>query len=116
MAVLRIVPDIKAPDPAKAQAFYGDILGLDVLMDQGWITTFGADAPTKPQVSVASEGGSGTPVPALSIEVDNLEDVLTKCRAAGLSPSYGPVDEPWGVRRFYITDPFGTLINILQHT
>ncbi|HYN27676.1 MAG TPA: glyoxalase, partial [Burkholderiales bacterium] len=23
--------------------------------------------------------------------------------------------EPWGVRRFYVRDPFGKLINILQH-
>ena len=28
---------------------------------------------------------------------------------------YGPADEPWGVRRFYVRDPFGRLINILMH-
>ncbi|MGH9974275.1 MAG: glyoxalase, partial [Nitrososphaeraceae archaeon] len=28
---------------------------------------------------------------------------------------YGPESEPWGVRRFYIHDPFGKLIKILQH-
>jgi hypothetical protein len=32
-------------------------------------------------------------------------------------PGYfnGPATEPWGVRRFYVRDPFGKLINILQH-
>jgi lactoylglutathione lyase len=29
---------------------------------------------------------------------------------------YGPVDEPWGVRRFFVRDPAGTLVNILMHT
>ncbi len=36
-------------------------------------------------------------------------------RAAGFPIEYGPVDEPWGVRRFYVRDPFGKLVNILAH-
>jgi len=67
------------------------------------------------QVSFASEGGSGTPVPDLSIEVDNLEAALERTRQAGISIEYGPASEPWGVRRFYVRDPFGKLVNILQH-
>jgi catechol 2,3-dioxygenase-like lactoylglutathione lyase family enzyme len=67
------------------------------------------------QVSFASEGGSGTPVPDLSIEVDNLQDVLQRMRAAGIALEYGPADEPWGVRRFFVRDPFGRLLNILAH-
>ncbi|MCY1367608.1 hypothetical protein D9M69_545510 [compost metagenome] len=67
------------------------------------------------QVSFASEGGSGTPVPDLSIEVDDVDTALARMRAAGFSIEYGPVDEPWGVRRFYVRDPFGKLVNVLAH-
>jgi catechol 2,3-dioxygenase-like lactoylglutathione lyase family enzyme len=67
------------------------------------------------QISLASEGGSGTPVPDLSIEVDNIETALEKVKKAGILIEYGPQSEPWGVRRFFIRDPFGKLINILQH-
>ena len=63
----------------------------------------------------AAEGGAGTPVPDFSVEVDNLEEVLEKVQAKGLGIEYGPADEPWGVRRFYVRDPFGRLVNILQH-
>lgn len=28
---------------------------------------------------------------------------------------HGPFSEPWGVRRFYVKDPLGKLISILQH-
>lgn len=35
--------------------------------------------------------------------------------AAGYAIEYGPVDEPWGVRRFFMRDPAGTLVNILMH-
>ena len=35
--------------------------------------------------------------------------------ASGIEVEYGPADEPWGVRRFFVRDPFGKLLNILQH-
>ena len=36
-------------------------------------------------------------------------------KAAGFAVEYGPADEPWGVRRFHVRDPFGRLVNILSH-
>lgn len=115
MKVLRIVANVETPDVAAAQAFYGDLLGLDLLMDHGWIRTYGAPARMDVQMSVASEGGSGTPTPALSIEVDDLDAAIERFRRAGHAFEYGPADEPWGVRRFFVRDPFGRLVNILAH-
>lgn len=123
MAVRRIVANIAAADPDAARAFYGGVLGLEVAMDLGWIITFAASgaapgaAPghAPPQVSVAREGGSGTPVPDLSVEVDDLEDVHRRALAAGFALEYGPVREPWGVTRFHLRDPFGRLVNVLAH-
>ncbi|WP_322400609.1 VOC family protein [Massilia luteola] len=117
MAVKRIVANIHAADTASALAFYGGILDMQVVMDLGWIVTMagsGGGNPA-PQLSFASEGGSGTPVPDLSIEVDDLDEVLRRVAAAGLEPEYGPAVEPWGVHRFFIRDPFGRLVNILMH-
>lgn len=115
MAVRRIVRNVFTAEPKAAISFYRDILGLDVMMDHGFIVTLGSGAATTPQISFASEGGSGTPVPDLSIEVDDLETMLAKMRAAGHPIEYGPVTEPWGVRRFYVRDPLGQLVNILSH-
>jgi catechol 2,3-dioxygenase-like lactoylglutathione lyase family enzyme len=115
MAVKRIVPNIASDQLDKAKSFYAEILGMDVVMDLGWIVTFAAAASTNPQVSVATEGGSGTPVPDLSVEVDNFDEVLLRVRRSGLSIVYGPVQEPWGVQRFFVRDPFGRLLNILAH-
>ena len=115
MSVRRIIANIATPDIAAAKRFYGDVLGLDLLMDHGWIATYGSDARMTVQVSFAAEGGSGTPVPDLSIEVDDLDAVFEAMRAAGFAIAYGPADEPWGVRRFYVRDPFGRLVNILEH-
>ena len=115
MKVKRIVPNVAASDVDKASAFYQEILDLKVLMDLGWIRTYGSSSKMTIQVSVMSEGGSGTAVPDMSIEVDNVEEALMRVRDAGIAIEYGPATEPWGVRRFYVRDPFGKLINILQH-
>jgi catechol 2,3-dioxygenase-like lactoylglutathione lyase family enzyme len=116
MAVKRIVTNIAASDLEAARKFYGDVLGLEVIMDLKWILTFAAvDAKTAPQVSVAREGGSGTPVPDISVEVDDLDQVYERAATAGLPIEYGPAREPWGVTRLYVRDPFGRLINVLAH-
>ncbi|AKM29815.1 glyoxalase [Pandoraea faecigallinarum] len=118
MKVNRIVANLAVPAPQAMQAakrFYGDLLGLDLLMDHGWIATYGNAARMTVQMSVATEGGSGTPVPDLSVEVDDVDEALSRMRDAGVAIEYGPADEPWGVRRFYVRDPLGRLINILAH-
>jgi catechol 2,3-dioxygenase-like lactoylglutathione lyase family enzyme len=83
MAVKRIVPNIAASHLESAKAFYGGILGMDVAMDLGWIMTFGTETATTPQVSIAKEGGSGTPVPEPSIEVDNFDAIHQRVVQAG---------------------------------
>ena len=115
MKVKRIVANIQSPDISAASVFYQDVLGMDLLMDHGWLATYGSNQTMQTQLSVASQGGSGTPVPDLSIEVDDLDEALQRCQAAAIAIEYGPAVEPWGVRRFYVRDPFGRLINILVH-
>jgi len=89
MAVKRIVTNIQASDPGLAKAFYGDILGMDLVMDHGWIITYASDQPAAPQLSIATEGGSGTEVPDISIEVDDLDAVHRKILKARISIEYG---------------------------
>src|SRR5262245_27176814 len=115
MKVNRIVANIAVKDVTAARRFYQGILGLDILMDHGWIVTYGSAQKMTTQVGIASEGGSGTPVPDLSIEVDDLDAALERMKKAKIAIEYGPADEPWGVRRFYVRDPFGKLVNILVH-
>lgn len=115
MVVKRIVVNIETQQIKEAKRFYQDVLGLELLMDHGWIATYGLDQQMGIQISFASQGGNDTPVPYLSIEVDDLDAALTRVIEAGFSIEYGPVDEAWGVQRFYTRDPFGNLINILAH-
>jgi len=116
LKVKRIVADIAASDPGAAKSFYQDVRGLDLLMDLGWIVTYGSQQKMNLQISFMAEGGSGAPTPDLSVEVDDLDAALGRIRKANIAIEYGPVDEPWGVRRFFVRDPFGKLVNILAHS
>lgn len=115
MTVKRIVPNLALTNPEEAKAFYQNVLGLNVVMDHGWIVTFASDVITMPQLSIASQGGSGTPVPDISIEVDDVDSVYEKARKTGCEIVYELCDEDWGVRRFYVRDPAGKILNILSH-
>ena len=115
MTVKRVVANIATDQTDAAKAFYGDLLGMTVVIDHGWIVTFAGSGDAVPQISFATEGGSGTPVPDLSIEVDNLDEIHQRLTAAGHQLEYGPATEPWGVRRFFVRDPFGRLLNLLSH-
>ncbi|WP_254620876.1 VOC family protein [Sphingomonas sp. CL5.1] len=95
MVAKRIIANVATTRPDAACTFYGGVLGLEVVMDHGWIMTFAATPVViAPQISIASEGGSSTPVPDFSIEVDDLDDVLGRAKEAGFDIEYGPQQEP----------------------
>jgi predicted enzyme related to lactoylglutathione lyase len=115
MTVLRIVANIAADAVPDIRKFYTDLFGLDVVMDLGWIATLASRQTTSPQISILSEGGSGAPVPDLSIEVDDVDEAYRRAKEIGCKVVHGPTDEPWGVRRFFIADPTGKMLNVLSH-
>lgn len=115
MTVKRITTNIPAPDPAALTAFYTTVFELEVVMDQGWIVTLAGTDMAPLQLSIASQGGSGAPVPALSIEVTDLDAVYARSTSGGHPIDYPLTVEPWGVKRFFVRDPAGTVINVMMH-
>ena len=115
MTVKRIVIDIATNDVPAIQTFYQDLFDLSPVMDQGWIVTLASGEAAKVQLSIASEGGSGTQVPDMSIEVDDIDAVYARAKSLGVEIVHDLTGEPWGVRRFYARDPAGKVLNILAH-
>lgn len=113
MAVRRIVPNIHADDPVALARFYAEVFDLDLVYDMGWIAFLTREAKQQIEMHTASQGGADTELPAISIEVDNFDETLARLKAHGIEPEYGPVDENWGLRRFYFVDPSGHLINVV---
>jgi catechol 2,3-dioxygenase-like lactoylglutathione lyase family enzyme len=115
MSIKRVVPDIISQRMDESRKFYTEFLGFEVAMDMGWVLTF--VSPTNPtaQITVVRKTEEATPQANTSIEVDDVDAVHAKAVALGLPIVYPMTDEPWGVRRFFIADPNGVIINVLSH-
>ena len=114
MKVTRIVANLCTPDPIALAKFYKDVFGLDIPLDMGWISFLTNDDRQKIELHAASQGGSGTELPFISIGVDDLDAAEAAVRDAGAEIVYGPASEEWGLRRFYFRDPAGNLINVVD--
>lgn len=115
MAVTRIVPDLTTTSLAETTAFYVEVLGLQVVMDHGWIVTLADPMRPKVQLSLMTHDATAPVVPAASIEVDDVEAAYDAAVSRGTEVVHPLTDEPWGVRRFLVRDPDGNVVNVLAH-
>jgi catechol 2,3-dioxygenase-like lactoylglutathione lyase family enzyme len=115
MSVRRIVPDIRSRHLEASREFYVDVLGLEVAMDMGFIVTLVSPSNPTAQVSLMRDDDSSTILPQISVEVADVDDVHSRAVSRGLNLVYPLTTEPWGVRRFFVTDPNGIVINVMCH-
>jgi catechol 2,3-dioxygenase-like lactoylglutathione lyase family enzyme len=111
--IRRVVPDFHSKAPGASREFY-ETLGLELEMDMDWIATFVSPANPTAQVTLIREDPSGFH-PDASIEVDDVNAAHAKVVERGYEIVYGLADEPWGARRFFVRDPDGHLLNVMQH-
>ena len=116
MNIRRVVPDIKSDRIDETREFYAGFLEFHVGMDMGWVITFVSPSNPTAQITVFRGDASGGVQPQMSIEVDNVDEVHAKAVERSLKIVYPLTDEPWGVRRFFVADPNGVVINVLSHT
>lgn len=115
MSIKRIVPDITSERMAESRKFYAEFLGMDLAMDMGWILTFVSPSNPTAQITLMQAPASAMPNPQVSIEVEDVNAVHDKAAELGLKIVYPLTDEPWGVRRFFVADPNGVIINVMSH-
>ncbi len=116
MAIRRVVPHLQADDVEASRAFYTEFLGLDVAMDLGWIVTLASPSNPTAQLNLYGEAApSASLQPQVSIEVDDVDAVHAEAVTQGIDIVYPLTDEPWGVRRLFVRDPSGVVINLLSH-
>jgi catechol 2,3-dioxygenase-like lactoylglutathione lyase family enzyme len=115
MTIRRIVPDIKSKRLDDSRVFYVDFLGLKVGMDLGWIVTFVSPSNPTAQITVMRDDNPSTLLPNVSIEVEDVDEVHARAIERGLQIIYPLTDEPWGIRRFFVADPNGVIVNVSSH-
>jgi predicted enzyme related to lactoylglutathione lyase len=114
MTVRRIKPNILSDRFDESRAFYNGVIGLTGGDGLDWILFFGTDK-REVQLSVMKLDVKAHVHPDVSIEVDDVDAVHARAVAAGAEIVYPLTDEEWGLRRFFVRDPNGAVINVTQH-
>jgi uncharacterized glyoxalase superfamily protein PhnB len=50
------------------------------------------------------------------VQVDDVDAAYARAMEAGAEVVHPLTDEPWGVRRFFVCDPDGNVLDILSHS
>jgi catechol 2,3-dioxygenase-like lactoylglutathione lyase family enzyme len=114
MSVRRVVPDIHDENFAPNRDFYG-LLGFEEVMNHGWVMTLASPSNPTAQISFAATDAAAPVVPDMSVEVEDVDAVYADVVASGAEIVYPITDEEWGVRRFFVRDPGGRVVNVLGH-
>jgi catechol 2,3-dioxygenase-like lactoylglutathione lyase family enzyme len=113
VTITRAVPNIRSDRPAETRRFFVDLLGFEVAMDLGWVVTVAS--PTNPSAQVTIIGNDDPAAPGISVEVEDVDAVHARAMERGFEIAYPLRDEEWGVRRFMLREPSGTIVNVLSH-
>ncbi|MEW1610625.1 MULTISPECIES: VOC family protein [unclassified Streptomyces] len=114
MAVRRVVPNIESEAVQESREFYG-LLGFEEVMNHGWIMTLASPSNPAAQVSFMAGDKTAPVVPDMSVEVDDVDAAYALVQATGAEILHPLQDEEWGVRRFFVRDPNGRVVNVLGH-
>lgn len=114
MSIRRAMPDIRTDAMEENRVFYG-LLGFEEVMNLGWVMTLGSPSHPTAQVTFMSHDKSAPVVPDMSVEVDDVDAVHAAVLESGAEIVHSLRDEEWGVRRFFVRDPNGKVVNVVSH-
>ncbi|WP_026127932.1 VOC family protein [Nocardiopsis lucentensis] len=114
MSVRRVVPDIQSKAMEESRDFYG-LLGLEEVMNLGWVVNLASPSNPTAQVILMSRDETAPVTPDMSIEVDDVDAVHAAVVDSGAEIVHPLQDEEWGVRRFFVRDPNGRVVNVVGH-
>lgn len=116
MTVSRVVANLTCSSVADATTFYDRVLGLTPVMDHGWIAILADRAHPEVQLSLITRDATAPVDAEVSIQVDDVDAAYAAAIGVGAEIVHPLTDEPWGVRRFFVRDPDGHVINVLSHS
>ncbi len=116
LVIKRVVAYADADDLAASRDFYVEVLGFQVAMED---PILGITSPANPTAQVLiPPRGMQNPPPRFGVDLgdpDAVDAAHAEVVRRGLRVVYPLTNEPWGVRRFFVQDPGGTVVNVLAH-
>ena len=123
---MAIIPNVRCSRMKAAVAFYTEVLDFELVENDVDDSDPGFNALMRDGDSLflTSHRGDGTYGQTLVVMVDDVDAVFRKLRARGLKTPgnpdapgevhEGPLDQTWGTREFYVTDPDGNTLRFTQ--
>jgi catechol 2,3-dioxygenase-like lactoylglutathione lyase family enzyme len=114
---MKVIPILHCINMQRALHFYTTILGFTL--------RYPGTTADEPVVTIINEGAEiqlsimgAIPAIYINIEVDDVDGLFKKYLQRGLDTSakknspvhQGPIDQTWGWREFYVTDPDGNTL------
>jgi len=115
MDIRRVVPNITSDRLDESRAFYVGLLDFEVAMDLGWVVTVASPTNPTAQINVLRQDATAPVQPQLSVEVADVDTVYAAAVQRGDQIVYPLTTERWGVRRFFVVDPTGVVVNVVGH-
>jgi catechol 2,3-dioxygenase-like lactoylglutathione lyase family enzyme len=113
VTIERAVPNLRSDRPAETRDFFVQLLGFETVMDIDWVVTVAS--PENPSVQVNIISNDDPAAPGISVGVEDVDAVHARAQEQGLEIAYPLRDENWGVRRFMLREPGGTMVNVVSH-
>jgi catechol 2,3-dioxygenase-like lactoylglutathione lyase family enzyme len=111
----RIIADLRVDDLDAAKGFYTDYLGLSTEeFNLGWVARY-TSPETGANVQLVTRDATASEDPVLSVLTDDVEAAYAEAQGLGYEIVHPLTTEAWGVRRFFVRAPDGTVINIVGH-
>lgn len=115
MSIRRVVPDIESAQIDASREFYVGVLGFEVAMDLGFVMTLASPTNPTAQITLMRSDGTARVMPQITVEVADVDRVHAEAVRRRAEVVYPLTDEPWGVRRFFVRDPNGVVLNVMNH-
>ncbi|QDZ15338.1 glyoxalase superfamily protein [Humibacter ginsenosidimutans] len=111
----KITSNLPVSDIDAAKGFYTDFLGLEVEeFNLGWVARFTHES-TGANVQLVTRDADAPVDSVLSVHTPDVEAAFEEAQRRGYEIVFPLRTESWGVRRFFVRDPDGNVINIVQH-
>ena len=108
---------------AECRDFYVRWFGFQVVFEASWFVYLAATgdhpfglafmAPDHPSQPPGRDAFNGKGL-LLTLQVEDAAAEYARLQAAGLTFAYPLHDEPWGQRRFAVSDPAGAWVDVIQ--
>ncbi len=115
MRIHHIVPNLRVADLDAARGFYADFLGLSTEeFNLGWVARH-TSPETGASVQLVTGDATSPEDSVVSAMTDDVDAAYAEARERGFEIVHPLTTEAWGVRRFLVRAPDGTVVNVVGH-